>query len=318
MEVLDTTDFIERELFTKEYVVEKNLDSSWPILTILGEKEGNSLRGRMKLAKELFLLMTNAAVELPFDFRKYPDGPYTKQIPRTVKNLEDEGLVERSKKERYKEYRIFEYNLTQKGKSIYEENIKKELENQKFILEAFKKLKDDTYRGSVLSDKCYGDFKLKKKNYSEDLWTTEREKWIEEIEGVIEDLLSTKFKKHVTRDFEYNLLMPVNYSKNIINEGELDPFNTNFQVKSGVVLYVIEEILKIVDSILKIVNSKKPESGNFEYVKCSLNRLDRFFYFLNQYSERYDIYPSLYNEDRDSHEFLTEGEKSRMKKMTAT
>lgn len=318
MEVLDTTSFIDGDLFTNEYVMGKNIDSNWPILALLGEKEGNSLEGKMKLAKELFLVMTKSAVQMPFDFKKFKDGPYTKQIPRSVNNLRERGLITTKKKYRYKDHDCVEYELTEEGKKRYNEEIKKELEKQEFALRIFRRIKDTPHPGSLLSDKCYDDFKLKKGNYSESLWIKERKKWIENIENKIEDLLSTKFKKHVSRNLEYNLLMSVDYSRNVIKEGELNPFDVDFQVRSGVVLDVIEEILKTVKSILAIVNSKRPERDDFEYVKHALNKLDRFFYFLNQYCERYDIYPSLYNDERESHEFLTEGEKARMKKMTAT
>lgn len=306
-----TSDFLESDPYTKEYRV-SNIDSKWPIIALLGEKQGNSIEGKTKLAKELFLEMALEQIPMPLNFTKFPNGPYTKQITHDAEKLEAQGDIEKNKKYRYKETDCIEFKLTTSGRKKYEEQIKPKL--PKFAITSLHRANQtSSYSGTDLADFCYDNFRLKKKSMKHKQWKNVRNRWVESIKERQENLLNSNFKAHVADDLRYNLMMPISYSQNLFNEGRLRSYDESFQVESGVVLMSMEKIISNVNDVMRIINAKKVENEDMGEVKSNLERLDRSFYFLNTYSEKYGIYSSMYS-DHNPIEFMNESDKQRVEK----
>lgn len=309
--VFKTSDFSDRKLYETQYDINTELEPEWPILALIGEKENNRVEGKTKLAKELFLVKAGNHILLPLEFTKFPNGPYTKQITYQSNDLEESGLIERKEKSRYnKEHDTIEFRLTDAGKDKYREDISPHLD--KFIRGAFKHIHSPHHTGSDLSRICYSHFRLKKEQQDENLWMESRDSWLNEISSETENLLSTHFKSHISRDLEYNLMMPVKYVDNILQEGSLNHKDLDFQVKSGVILYTMESLLNSVNEALQVINSKDPETEDLDKVRKQILILDRTFYFLNQYAEDNEVYPSLYNENNTAFDFLSNSDRQRL------
>lgn len=303
-----TSDFLNYDPYTQEYEI-SNIDSRWPIIALLGEKENNSVEGKTKLAKELFFEMALEELRMPLDFKKHPNGPYTKQITRDTEELEEEGFIEKNKKYRYKDTRCIEFKLTESGIEKYEKDIKPKLPD--FALNSLRKAKGVDRSGTNLARHCYRKFKLKKDSTSREKWVEQRKDWIKQIKKDQDDLLESKFKKHVGEDLRYTLMMPISYSRDLIEEGELKPYEESFQVESGVILMSISRITNHVRGAMRIVNGKEFDEEDQREIKNHLERLDRSFYFLNSYAEENRVYKSIYS-DNDPLKLMNESDRQRV------
>lgn len=306
---------INPHIFDKEFPVPNDIDSSWPIYELINnfkKTDNDNLCGRKKMHKLIFLIMAKENINIPFDFLKNEYGPYSKNLERNKNHMIKDGYLKESKLILHG-YEGNKFMLTTKGINKYEKEIKPLIKKYPYLKNAFKSIcnKYRMFRGQDLEDLCYGNFYLTR-DKDPKILNSIRTSWIKIISNdihKIEKKWDSIPDEYLTEIVRFNILTSIDYLKKIVNSNKILKID---QVESGVLLKNVEYFCRLNNYILTLIE-KRPFSSKLSVtVNDSFEQISRLFYFINSYSEKCGILPSMFNEDSDIISLMDDGDKKRI------
>lgn len=300
-------------ILEQEYPIAADLPEEWSVYVLLNFSERNTIKGRTTIQKILCNLMFEKNILLPYLFQKDNFGPFDPNIQKNIEKLENEGEVKEVKKEEYTEhyeapsYRVF---LTTNGLNTYQREIKPKLEKDRYVLESFKSMTQLTgYPTTKLAGFCYDElylFNEVKPTETESAWMHRRFGWVREIVSSLSKNKSRWMEYvDIPEDFRFYFLTSIDYFEKILAKENLLKID---QVKSGIVLYNISRFNRLTSKLLDFAKANKT---GYDVDKL-FTEISRLFYFVNEYSGRIGLFPSLFNEDADLLSFMAEGDRKRV------
>ncbi len=298
----------------QEYPLPKDLPEGWPVYTLLNFADKNTLKGRLTTQKILCNLLFEKNVLLPYTFKKDKFGPFDPKIPKTIEKLGEEGKVKETKKEGYTDENegpdTYPLHLTTDGLKTYQSEIRPILEKNKYFVDSFKSIVQlNTLPSMKLAGFCYDRLYLFNEidqTETKTTWESRRQGWIQQINS---ELSKNKTKwttcEIASEEFKFYFLTSIDYFEKILANRTLLKMD---QVQSGIVLYNISRFNKLVS---KLFDFAKTDRTGQEPEKTFID-ISRLFYFVNEYSERVGLFPSVFNEDADILEFMSEGDRTRV------
>lgn len=264
----------------------------WILLLLL--KKLRKIVTRTKLQKLIFLIQDESRIKGGYDFSKNHHGPHSYRLTADAESLAQEGIVTKEEVVGSNNRLYYVYEATKKVDEIYDNEVCPNVDTD-LIARADKvidKYKDCDY--NQLTEYIYKQYLPKYKEYKnryqnmliemsyiEKLWEDE---YTPESDVVI-DVMSS---------IEYIKLIFQNINKN------------SDRVVKGVLLNASEDMLENLYELTEKYFEK-------DYYDESLSYLNDLFHFIDYYSDKNDVYPSLTN--LDFSEFLSEEEMERLQQI---
>lgn len=265
----------------------EKLINGWPILLALYFT--NKIPLHIKLQKMLFLIFSEAKIRIPYDFTKFPHGPYDPEIKIDFLNLGNQDYINvRKYVSGEKSYWMF--SITRRGKEYVE----------KILMKSFKERDLKRVEKIVLKYSEMDWKKLVSLVYEKyDIERPELDKKRETIKSEmqrIRPLWTTYYEKNDC-EHVFTSLTFIDHVIIILNKR----FDNLDITQYNVLISFLEESLEYL----------KKETISFSFCdgngKCEkLPEIKELFLFIQHLGEKFRILPATYNEEAFLEDFETE------------
>lgn len=273
--------------FSEEFKLQNIDDKNLTILTLLSEK--NKI-GSTQVHKLMFLTFAEKRIMLPFNFSKWPHGPYSENLQSSLLQLKKDNLIDVAK-EKVITFDKDSWTISTEGQKLMDEN-KQKVAHIKKLIEGT--LKDHDEGAISLEKYCYDKFFLKPKNKTEEEWKASIKQKIEDLRTLLEsrkkeidsfeEIEDTK-RAIILSSFDYidSLLQKIFSSKDID------------QVIQGILLNNTEEYINIWGEVLRLAKDDSTDK-----IKLLLLQIREIFRFINEVSSKYCVFESIFNSQEKS------------------
>lgn len=237
--------------------------------------------GTTAIQKLLFLTFAEKKIIIPFSFRKYHYGPYSKQINNHLHHMTKQSLLSAKKEQNY--YTQKSYSLTSAGKqvAILREPIRKSMQD------ILAKYGQDT--AVLLEEYCYEAYRLKPKGQSTDSWETSTVADLEQLLQRDNQLLSF-FSTYEDIDENKQLFITTSfdYVRSLLEQLKTQVHSLD-NVLLGVLAHSCEEFISYWEEIRVALRKKQ------DLIPHLLKKANLEFKFLNVVAEKEGVHESVFS-----------------------
>jgi len=267
--------------FSEEAKLQSLEDKNLTILTLLSEK--NKI-GSTQVHKLMFLTFAEKRVMLPFDFAKWPHGPYSENLQSSLLQLKKDNLIDVAK-EKVITFDKDSWTISTEGQKLMDEN-KQKVNQIKKLIEGTLKEHDE---GAISLEKyCYDNFFLKPKNKTEEEWTASIKQKIEDLRTLLESR-----KKEISSFEEIEdskraiILSSFDYMDSLLQK--IFSMKDIDQVVQGVILKNTEEYINLWGEVLRLAKDDSTDK-----IKLLLFKIREIFRFVNEVASKYCVFESIF------------------------